>query len=68
MAEIELFRREVADWFEAPLAFLLDPANQLQREVLYKGRMRHYFEINWQDRRIWGATAAILVNLSRRLA
>ena len=57
---------EVADWFEAPLAFLLDPANQLRREVLYKGRMRHYFEINWDNRRIWGATAAMLVNLSRR--
>ena len=57
---------EVADWFEAPLAFLLDPANHLRREVLYKGVMRHYFEINWDDRRIWGATAAMLVNLSRR--
>ena len=57
---------EVEDWFEAPLAFLLDPANQQQREVLYKGRMRHYYEIVWEGRRIWGATAAMLVNLSRR--
>lgn len=57
---------EVADWFEAPLAFVLDPANHLRREILYKGRMRHYFEINWEERRIWGATAAMLVNLSRR--
>ena len=58
---------EVADWFEAPLAHLLDPANQLQRSVLFEGAQRLYYEIPWQDRRIWGATAAMLVNLSRRL-
>ena len=58
---------EVADWFEAPLAFLLDPANQLRRTALLHGVERHYHEIPWQGRRIWGATAAIIVNLSRRL-
>jgi 8-oxo-dGTP pyrophosphatase MutT (NUDIX family) len=57
---------EVADWFEAPLGFVLDPANHQRRETLYKGRLRSYFEIVWQGRRIWGATAAMLVNLSRR--
>jgi 8-oxo-dGTP pyrophosphatase MutT (NUDIX family) len=60
--------REVADWFEAPLAFLLDPANQRQQSALFEGRTRHYYEIVWEGRRIWGATAAMLVNLSRRLA
>lgn len=58
---------EVADWFEAPLAHLMDPANQHLRSVLFEGAERHYYEILWQDRRIWGATAAMLVNLSRRL-
>jgi 8-oxo-dGTP pyrophosphatase MutT (NUDIX family) len=58
---------EVADWFEAPLGFLLDPANQHQRCALFQGRERHYYEIEWQGRRIWGATAAMIVNLSRRL-
>jgi 8-oxo-dGTP pyrophosphatase MutT (NUDIX family) len=58
---------EVADWFEAPLAFLLDPVNQQQRSALFQGRERHYYEINWNGRRIWGATAAMIVNLSRRL-
>jgi 8-oxo-dGTP pyrophosphatase MutT (NUDIX family) len=58
---------EVADWFEAPLDFLLDPANQLRRSALLNGQERHYYEIPWQGRRIWGATAAIIVNLSRRL-
>ena len=58
---------EVADWFEAPLAFLLDPANQQRRSALFQGQTRHYYEIVWNERRIWGATAAMIVNLSRRL-
>lgn len=58
---------EVSDWFEAPLAFLLDPANQHRRSALLRGVERHYYEIPWAGRRIWGATAAIIVNLSRRL-
>lgn len=58
---------EVADVFEVPLAFLLDPANQIAASAMWQGQMRHYYEILWGDRRIWGATAAMLVNLSRRL-
>ena len=58
---------EVADWFEAPLAFILDARNQHLKSALFRGRERHYYEIVWNDRRIWGATAAMLVNLSRRL-
>ena len=58
---------EVADWFEAPLSFLLDPANQQRMTAEFQGRTRHYYQIDWQGRRIWGATAAMLVNLSRRL-
>ena len=58
---------EVADWFEAPLDYLLDPANQGRQSALFQGRERHYYEINWEGRRIWGATAAMIINLSRRL-
>ncbi len=58
---------EVADVFEAPLDFLLDPANQLQREAMFRGKMRSYYEIPYQGWQIWGATAAMIVNLSRRL-
>jgi len=64
---LEPHENEVADWFEAPLAFLLDPANQQRRSALFQGRERHYYEIDWNGRRIWGATAAMIVNLSRRL-
>jgi 8-oxo-dGTP pyrophosphatase MutT (NUDIX family) len=59
--------KEVEDWFEAPLAFLLDPANQQRQSMLFEGRERHYYRIDWNGRNIWGATAAMLVNLSRRL-
>jgi 8-oxo-dGTP pyrophosphatase MutT (NUDIX family) len=58
---------EVADWFEAPLAFVLDPTNQQYKSALFQGRERHYYEIMWGERRIWGATASMIVNLSRRL-
>jgi 8-oxo-dGTP pyrophosphatase MutT (NUDIX family) len=58
---------EVADWFETPLAFLLNPGNHLRRSALLHGTERHYYEIPWQGRRIWGATAAIIINLARRL-
>jgi 8-oxo-dGTP pyrophosphatase MutT (NUDIX family) len=64
---LEPHEHEVADWFEAPLDFLLDPFNQHRRSALFQGRTRHYYEIIWNDRRIWGATAAMIVNLSRRL-
>jgi 8-oxo-dGTP pyrophosphatase MutT (NUDIX family) len=64
---LEPHEHEVADWFEVPLAFLLDPANQQRQSALFQGRERHYYEIVWNERRIWGATAAMIVNLSRRL-
>jgi 8-oxo-dGTP pyrophosphatase MutT (NUDIX family) len=59
---------EVAAMFEAPLDYLLDPANQVVREAMFRGALRTYYEIQWGERRIWGATAAMIVNLSRRLA
>jgi len=58
---------EVASVFEVPLDFLLDGTNQREQVAQYQGQERRYYEILWQDRRIWGATAAMLVNLSRRL-
>lgn len=58
---------EVAAVFEAPLAFLLDHANHIRQSGTWYGETRHYYEIRWADRRIWGATAAMIVNLARRL-
>ena len=58
---------EVGDWFEAPLSFLLDRANQVRMSAEYQGKSRRYWQIDWEGRRIWGATAAMLVNLRVRL-
>ncbi len=58
---------EVAAIFEAPLAWLLDPANHATRTVDWQGVERSYYEMHWDGFRIWGATAAMIVNLSRRL-
>jgi len=59
---------EVARVFEAPLDVLLEPANHIEQAVEWQGHNRHYYEINWDGERIWGATAAMIVNLGRRLA
>lgn len=58
---------EVEGMFEAPLDYLLDPRRQIVRTVDWRGLERSYYEIDWEGRRIWGATAAMIVNLSRRL-
>jgi 8-oxo-dGTP pyrophosphatase MutT (NUDIX family) len=60
--------REVSSWFEAPLRFILDEANHVQKLGEFRGFERPYLEIDWQGHRIWGVTAAIIHNLSRRLA
>ena len=58
---------EVAAVFETPLAFLLAPGNHARKYVQWEGRERHFYEMTWEDRRIWGATAAMIVNLAARL-
>jgi 8-oxo-dGTP pyrophosphatase MutT (NUDIX family) len=59
---------EVSDWFEVPLAFLLDPANLQRRSGIWQGQTRHYYDMDWQGRRIWGVTAGIIANLARRIS
>ena len=58
---------EVAQWFEAPAGFVLDGQNHTERWVEWEGGVRPFYEILWQDHNIWGITAALIVNLSRRL-
>lgn len=62
---------EVAQWFEAPLDYVLDPANQYTRTIDYEDRKHDFVEIVWsehgQDHVIWGVTGAIIHNLTRRL-
>jgi 8-oxo-dGTP pyrophosphatase MutT (NUDIX family) len=54
---------EVADSFEVPLAFFLDRANHIKESAVWQGTKRHYYTMPYPGRRIWGATAAMLVNL-----
>jgi 8-oxo-dGTP pyrophosphatase MutT (NUDIX family) len=58
---------EVAEVFEAPLAYILDPDNQALRSVERGGVLRQFHAIEYKGHTIWGATAAIIVNLSERL-
>lgn len=58
---------EVADVFEAPLAFLLEPANQKRHFRMIGDRRRDYYAIPYGERYIWGATAAMLLILDRTL-
>ncbi|HET9485549.1 MAG TPA: CoA pyrophosphatase [Xanthomonadales bacterium] len=58
---------EVAEVFEVPLQWVLDPARQERRSREFLGRVRHYHAIEFEQREIWGATASMIVNLAERL-
>jgi 8-oxo-dGTP pyrophosphatase MutT (NUDIX family) len=58
---------EVAEAFEAPLSFFLDPANRRKETRIWGGRERSFYVFTPQGRTIWGATAAILVDFAVRL-
>ena len=58
---------EVDSLFEVPLDFLLSPDNRARKELEFQGTIHHYYEIFWEENRIWGVTAAIVANLSKRL-
>jgi 8-oxo-dGTP pyrophosphatase MutT (NUDIX family) len=58
---------EVAEVFEVPLAFLLDPANHKRHSLHYRGALRHFFAMPYGDYFIWGATAGMIRSLSERL-
>ncbi len=58
---------EVAEVFEVPLGFLMDPANLRIERAELAGRMREAWRFDYAGQRIWGATAAMLINLRDRL-
>ncbi len=58
---------EVSEVFEVPLSFILDVANHRRDSYERDGRRRQFYVLPFEDRYIWGATAAILVNLAVRL-
>ena len=60
--ELKLDDFEVAEVFEVPLAFLLDPANHQRNLLMHDGRERHYYAMPYGSYYIWGATAGMLMN------
>lgn len=58
---------EVAEAFEVPLDFLMDPKNHARHSAHWNGRERSYYAMPYGDYYIWGATAGMLVNLYNRL-
>lgn len=58
---------EVAEIFEVPLSFILDSNNHERHSRIFRGQQRHYYVLPYQDYYIWGATAAMLVNLAHRI-
>ncbi|MBN1321498.1 MAG: CoA pyrophosphatase [Thermoleophilia bacterium] len=67
LGELAIDRYEVAEVFEVPLGFVLDPRNH-RRDSLVVDTVRHEFDvIPYAGHRIWGATAGILASLARLL-
>lgn len=58
---------EVAEAFEVPFGFLMDPANHTQQTTQWQGRERRFYAMTYGSHYIWGATAGILMNLYERL-
>ncbi|WP_448204324.1 CoA pyrophosphatase [Azospirillum sp. sgz302134] len=54
---------EVAEVFEVPLSFFLDPSNPQRCSREFQGATRYFYAFPYQQRFIWGATAGMLVNL-----
>jgi 8-oxo-dGTP pyrophosphatase MutT (NUDIX family) len=65
--EIDPNPAEVSQWFEAPVDFVLDPANHTRKTIEHDGHAHPFVEINWRGHQIWGVTGAILHNLAGRL-
>ncbi|MFO1055745.1 MAG: CoA pyrophosphatase [Dongiaceae bacterium] len=58
---------EVAEIFEVPLDFVVDPANHQRHSRVFAGAERSFYVLPWPGYYIWGATAGMLVNLAEVL-
>lgn len=55
---------EVETWFNAPMSFLLNPENLQEKTAIWNGKQRRYYDMQWQNYRIWGITAGIIANVA----
>ncbi len=58
---------EVDEIFEVPLHFLMSPANHQRQSREWKGTLRQFYAMPYEERFIWGATAGMLRNLYERI-
>ncbi len=65
--ELALNPQEVQEAFEVPLAFLMDPRNHHRGSRILNGRERHFYEMPFEGRYIWGITAGIIRGLYERV-
>lgn len=59
--------REVASHFEVPLTHLFNPGNYAEHKAIWQGAERTYYRMEYDGYIIWGVTAAIILNLARRM-
>ena len=65
--QLEIDHNEVAETFEVPLELMINEANYNRHEIEWEGRMEAYYAVEYEGYNIWGATAGMLRNLSRRM-
>jgi 8-oxo-dGTP pyrophosphatase MutT (NUDIX family) len=58
---------EVAEVFEVPLSFLMNPKNHERHKATWRGREREYYAMPYNGHYIWGATAGMLKNMYDRI-
>lgn len=66
-ADMRINPAEVADAFEVPLEFLMDPRNHKTESRIWQGKERFYWVMPFGERYIWGVTAGIIRTLYERL-
>lgn len=64
--QLRIDEDEVAEVFEVPLSFVLDPASYARHEWIYRGRPRQFWSLTYSGHFIWGATAGMLHEMCSR--
>ena len=65
--QLQLNKEEVADCFDVPISYLMNPEKHEKHSRFWRGKDRYYYAIRYQNRYIWGATAGIIRNMYERL-
>lgn len=64
---LQIHDGEVAEVFEVPLSFLMNPDNHERHSATWRGRAREYYAMPYNGHYIWGATAGMLKNMYDRI-